>query len=175
MKKITILIVYVDDIIITRDEHKGKEDLKKLLAREFEIKDLGNLRYFLEIKVARSKAGISISHREHVLDLLKETDMFGHKPTKTSMDHLNKQGKERNTLVDKERYRWLVGKLIYLSHTRPDIGFAMSMMSRFMNNPTQQHLNATYKTLQYLKSRPGEGLYFKISQTREVEAFTDVD
>lgn len=80
-RKITILIVYVDDIVLTGDNHEELKRLKKALAIEFEIKDLGPLRYFLGLEVARNRNGISISQIKYVLDLLRETDMLGSKPT----------------------------------------------------------------------------------------------
>ena len=81
--KITILIVYVDDIILTgNDEHKMRR-MKESLAQNFEIKDLGNLRYFLGIEVARFKKGIFLTQRKYTLDLLKETGMLGSKPIDT--------------------------------------------------------------------------------------------
>ena len=79
--KITIFIVYVDDIIVTGDNEVEIARLKGILSREFEIKDLGALRYFLGMEVARSSKGISISQRKYTLDLLKETGMLGCKPS----------------------------------------------------------------------------------------------
>ena len=69
---VTSLIVYVDDIIVTGNDEKKNNTLKRCLAKEFEIKDLGKLKYFLGIEVARSKQGIFISQHKYVIDLLKE-------------------------------------------------------------------------------------------------------
>lgn len=90
--KTTILIVYVDDIILTRDDKEKKERLKKDLASEFEMKDLGNLRYFLGMEFAWNRLGITISQRKYGLDLLKETSMLGCKPVDTLMDPNMKLG-----------------------------------------------------------------------------------
>ena len=96
--------------------------MKELLATEFEIKDLGPLKYFLGMEVAQSNKGIVISQRKYILDLLNETGMFGCKPVDTPMDPNKKAKKgEDSSPVDKGRYQRLVGKLIYLSHTKPDI------------------------------------------------------
>jgi len=122
--------------------------LKKLLSREFKIKDLGHLKYFLGMEVARSSKGISVSQRKYVLDLLKETGMAGCKPVDTPMDPNTKLGvRTDGTVVDKGRYQRLVGKLIYLAHTRPDIGFLVSVVSQFMNNPSEEHMEAVYQIL----------------------------
>ncbi|KAK2452382.1 putative mitochondrial protein [Trifolium repens] len=174
--KKAILIVYVDDIVLTGDHEEEIKRLKSLLAKEFEIKDLGNLKYFLGMEVARSKKGISVSQRKYVLDLLKETGMLGCKPSETPMDATVKLGNfEKGTPVDKGRYQRLVGKLIYLSHTRPDISFAVSTVSQFMNCPTEEHMEALYRILRYLKMTPGQGLFFQKSTSREIEIFTDAD
>ncbi|KAL6311476.1 hypothetical protein AAG906_012064 [Vitis piasezkii] len=174
--EMTLFIVYVDDIIITGDDEEGIGNLKKLLAREFEIKDLGQLRYFLGMKVGRTKEGIVVTQRKYVLDLLQETGMLGCKPVDTPMDPIGKIDKDNDSHpTDKDRYQRLVGKLIYLTHTRPDIGFAVSMVSRYMNNPTERHMKVVYRILQYLKKSPGRGLYFKKTSSREVEVFTDAD
>ncbi|RVW95281.1 Retrovirus-related Pol polyprotein from transposon RE1 [Vitis vinifera] len=174
--EMTLFIVYVDDIIITGDDEEGIENLKKLLTREFEIKDLGQLRYFLGMEVGRTKEGIVITQRKYVLDLLQETRMLGCKPVDTPMDPIGKIDKDNDSHpTDRDRYQRLVGKLIYLTHTRPDIGFAVSMVSRYMNNPTERHMKAVYRILQYLKKSPGRGLYFKKTSSREVEVFTDAD
>lgn len=77
--------------------------------------------------------------------------------------------------MDKGRYQRLVGKLIYLSHTRSDIGFSISTVSQFKNNPTKEHLNAVYRILRYLKMTPGKGLFFKKGTTRNLELYSDAD
>ena len=77
----TILIMYVNDIILTRDNTGEVERLKKVLATKFEVKDLGQMWYFLGMEVAKSRKGISISKRKYVLDLLTETSMLGCKPS----------------------------------------------------------------------------------------------
>lgn len=123
----TALIVYVDDIILTGSHTAEMTRIKDVLSSEFEMKDLGNLKYFLGMEVARSSHGISISQRKYVLDLLTETGMLGCKPADTPMDPNMKIGMNpKQALVDKGRYQRLVGKLIYLSHTRPDIGYIVS-------------------------------------------------
>ncbi|KAK2993290.1 hypothetical protein RJ640_022129 [Escallonia rubra] len=88
--KLTILIVYVNDIILTGDDYEEMNRLKTILTKEFEIKDLGKLKYFLGMKVAHSNKGISISQRKYTLDLLKETGMLGCKPIDTHMDPICK-------------------------------------------------------------------------------------
>ncbi|XP_052299567.1 retrovirus-related Pol polyprotein from transposon RE1 isoform X1 [Citrus sinensis] len=173
---VVIVIVYVDDIILTGSNVIEMENLKKVLAREFEMKDLGPLRYFLGMEIARSSKGIFVSQRKYTLDLLKETGMLGCKPGDTPIDPYHKLGYAiEGKSVDRESYQRLVGKLIYLSHTRPDIAFAVSVISQFMHSPCKEHLEAVYKVLKYLKKTPGKGLLFKKNNNLQVEVYTDAD
>ena len=174
--KMALFIVYVDDIIITRDDVEDIQKLKRFLASEFEIKDLRHLRYFLRMEVARTRDGIAVSQRKYVLDLLKETGMMGCKPADTPIEPNTKLGTEEGSSpTNRDRYQRLVGRLIYLTHTRPDICYPVSLVSRFMNNPTESHMRAVNRILQYLKKTPGRGLYFKKNSSRQVEIFTDAD
>jgi hypothetical protein len=115
-RRITVLVVYVDDIIITGDDEQGIKYLKENLSKEFEVKDLGQLKYFLGIEVARSPPGIVLSQRKYVLDLLNETCMIGCRPASTPIDSNHKLCAECGDPVNKERYQRLVGRLIYLSY-----------------------------------------------------------
>eukprot|EP00261_Vitis_vinifera_P033077 XP_019074320.1 PREDICTED: uncharacterized protein LOC109122264 [Vitis vinifera] len=174
--KIAILIVYVDDIILPGDDLIEMDRLKRSLATKFEIKDLGSLKYFLGMEVARSKKGIVVSQMKYVLDLLKETGISGCKPSKTPMEPNFRLGdSDKKVPVDTTRYQRLVGKLIYLSHTQPDIAFAVSVVSQFMHSPYEKHLEVIYQILRYLKSTPGKGLFFMKNEQRGVEAYTNVD
>ncbi|RVW30632.1 Retrovirus-related Pol polyprotein from transposon RE1 [Vitis vinifera] len=149
--KMAILIVYVDDIILSGNDMEELQNLKKYLSEEFEVKDLGNLKYFLGMEVARSRKGIVVSQRKYILDLLKETGMLGCKPIDTPMDSQKKLGIEKeSTPVDRGRYQRLVGRLIYLSHTRPDIGFAVSA-GKVYSSERQRTV-----TLKYTQMRIGQ-------------------
>ncbi|RVW55393.1 Retrovirus-related Pol polyprotein from transposon RE1 [Vitis vinifera] len=140
--------------------------------KEFEIKDLGNLKYFLGMEIARSKKGIAVSQHKYVLDLLNETGMLGCKPTETPMDTTVKlEESDGSAPVDKGRYQRLVGKLIYLSHTRPDIGFSVSVVSQFMNNPTEKHMTAVIRILRYLKMTPGKDWAGLVTDRRSTSSY----
>ncbi|TYK05138.1 putative mitochondrial protein [Cucumis melo var. makuwa] len=146
------------------------------MGDEFEIKDLGNLKYFLGMEVARSKEGISVSQRKYTLDLLTETGMLGCRPADTPIEFNCKLGNSDDQVpVDKEQYQRLVGKLIYLSHTRPDISFAVSVVSQFMQAPYEKHMEAVNRILRYLKNTPGKGLMFRKTNRKTIEAYTDSD
>jgi Reverse transcriptase (RNA-dependent DNA polymerase) len=128
--KLIVLIIYVDDMIITGDDRDEIRRLKERLSKEFEMKSLGGLKYFLGIEVSRSKEGIVLSQRKYILDLLSEVGMLDCKPVDTPVVQNLKLGEYPDQVpTNKERYQRLVGKLIYLSHTRPDIAYAVSLVS----------------------------------------------
>ncbi|CAL8149434.1 unnamed protein product [Prunus armeniaca] len=83
---LTALIVYVDDIVVTGNDTEEQLKLPKYLSQEFEMKDLGDLKYFLKIEVAMSKTGIFMCQRKYVMDLLTETEMLGCKPADTYIE-----------------------------------------------------------------------------------------
>ena len=128
--KTTTLIVYVDDMVLTGNDLEEMKLLQEYLSKEFEIKDLGSLKYFLGIEVSRSKNGIFLSQRKYTLDLLKETGMSACQPIDTLIEEGLKLCVESNQIpVDKGRYQRLVGRLMYLAHTRPDLTYALSVVS----------------------------------------------
>ena len=113
--KIAVLVVYVDDFIITGDDEKEIRNLKENLSRQLEVKDLGQLMYFLGIEITRSQKGIVLSQRKYFLDLLSETGMLGCRPISTSIDPNHKLCAESGDLVKKESIRgWLVDSSIYV-------------------------------------------------------------
>ena len=174
--KITCLIIYVDDMILTGDDEEEIILLKKNLFTEFEMKDLGLLRYFLGIVVLRSKKGIFINHRKYVLDLLAETGMLDCKPAETPMmQNHGLQLIEGAKLTNQTRYQRFVGKLIYLSHTRPDITYAVGIVSQFMHKPQTDHWEAVLRIVRYLKGTPGYGILFEKHGHMEILGFTDAD
>ncbi|KAI5349903.1 hypothetical protein L3X38_002794 [Prunus dulcis] len=113
------------------------QNLQKYLASKFKMKSLGDLKYFLGIEVARSKHGIFLSQRKYILDLLAETRMLDCKPIDTPSEQNHKLGLYPDQVpTDKKRYQQLARKLIYLSHTCPDIAYAVSVVSQFMHSPS---------------------------------------
>ena len=136
---------------------REKHELKQRLATKFEIKELGKLKYFLGIEVAYSTQGIFISQQKYVIDLLAEIGKIGCKLVSTPMDPNHKLGEDKEeSMVDKRMYQRLVGRLIYLAHTRPDITYSVSVISQFMHDPREPHLQAAYRVLYHLKGNPGK-------------------
>uniref|UniRef100_A0A803M0S9 Reverse transcriptase Ty1/copia-type domain-containing protein n=1 Tax=Chenopodium quinoa TaxID=63459 RepID=A0A803M0S9_CHEQI len=174
--KITCLIIYVDDMIITGNDEGEITDLKGKLFKEFEMKDLGTLKYFLGIEVLRSQHGIFIHQRKYILDLLAETRMLDCRPAETPIvTNHGLQTLEGAKLAKKEQYQKIVGKLIYLAHTRPDIAYAVGVVRRFMHLPQVQHMTAVMRILRYLKGTSSTGIYFARNDHLDLIAYTDAD
>ena len=102
------------------------------------------MKYFLGMEIARSKKGIYLSQRKYILDLLKETRMFGCKPTKTLLE--TKKVEDKGKPADKDKYQRMVGKLIYLSHTHLDIAYAVSVVSQHIHSPNEKDRQAYSST-----------------------------
>ena len=172
----TALIIYVDNMIITGNDSAEIMRLQELLSREFEMKNLGGLKYFLGIEVARLKEGIYLSQRKYVLDLLTEVGMLDCKPADTPMvQNCKLREYPDQTPTNKEKYQRLVGRLIYLSHTRPDIAHAVSVVSQFMHAPSEDHMSVVWRIIRYLKLAPKKGLLFAKNGHLEIEGYTDAD
>ena len=126
----TALLVYVDDMIITGNDSACVAKLKSLLDQNLVIKDLGSLKYFLGLEIARSAKGISINQRKYALEVLREAGMLGCKPIKSPMEQQLKLSKANGELLkDAGQYRRLIGKLMYLTLSKPDIAYVIHRLS----------------------------------------------
>ncbi|XP_070048969.1 uncharacterized mitochondrial protein AtMg00810-like [Nicotiana tomentosiformis] len=159
-------------MLITGDSLKLIEDTKTGLQQVFKMKDLGELKYFLGIEFARSSQGILMHQRKYTLELISEIGLGAAKPAITPLDfnmnlttkeydeHTNK-GKEviseDEELADQNPYQKLIGKLLYLTMTRPDISFGVQTLSQFLQKPKKSHMEAELRIVRYLKQQPGQG------------------
>ncbi|WVY93382.1 hypothetical protein V8G54_032470 [Vigna mungo] len=170
------LIVYVDDIVLTGSDYLGISQMKQHICHHFQTKDLGKLRYFLGIEVAQSNDGIVICQRKYALDILEETGLMNCKSVETPMDpNIKLLPNQGEPFSDPERYRRLVGKLNYLTVTRPDISFAVSVVSQFLNSPCEDHWDAVVRILKYIKRSPGKGLLYGPNNDTKIVCYSDAD
>ncbi|XP_073302959.1 uncharacterized protein [Primulina huaijiensis] len=172
----TAILLYVDDMIMTGNSLESINNVKVFLASCFKLKDLGLLKYFLGVEIARSKMGISINQREYTLDILQEAGLLGAKQAKFPMEQsLKLTFTEGDILKNPTHYPRLVGKLIYLTITRTEISFAVNTLSQFMQQPRRPHLDAVHRLLRFLKNSPGQGLLFPSKNDLNLVGFCDAD
>ncbi|CAL0330280.1 unnamed protein product [Lupinus luteus] len=172
----TALLIYVDDLILAGNNLDEISSVKRHLDTQFKIKDLGVLKYFLGLEVAYSKTGISLCQRKYALDILSDTDFLFSKPVPTPMvkhPHLHQQ--DSAAFHDPEFYRQLVGRLLYLTNTRPDLSFVVQQLSQFMAAPTVNHHKAITRILRYIKGSPRQGLFYPTSSSLQIKGYSDSD
>lgn len=166
-----MLTTYFSQAILQENEH-----LKIFLLKRFRIKDLGDLKYFLGIEFSRSKKGIFMSQRKYALDILQDSGLLGARPDKFPMEQNLKLTLTDGALLDDPtKYRRLVGRLIYLTITRPDIVYYVRTLSEFMHQPRKPHWDTALRILKYIKGTPGQGLLFPGSNNLGLKAFCDSD
>ncbi|XP_074282629.1 uncharacterized protein LOC141607169 [Silene latifolia] len=174
--KTTVVLVYVDDMVIAGDDLTEMVALKAQLSSAFLMKDLGELKYLLGLEIDRSSAGIFISQRRYTLDLLSTFGMHKSKALRLPVNHVLKLEPGKGIpLPQPDIYIKLVGKLIYLTISRPDISFSVQMLSQFLQSPTSDHMQAARRVLKYLKSAPGQGVLFASSSAARLTAYCDSD
>lgn len=170
------LVVYVDDIIITGRSPSLITEVKSFIHGKFKIKDLGLLKYFLGLEVARTNEGIFLHQRKYALELLEEYGFLDCKPALTPIEQKHDLGSSSAPAVsDVLYYRRLIGKLLYLTVTRPDIAYTIHVLSQFVNQPTDDHLRAAHRVLRYLKAAPAQGIFFSYAASLELQVCCDAD
>ena len=172
----TTILVYVDDIILVGNDKEEIDRIKQALNKTFKIIDLGDLRLFLGLEVARSKKGIRINQRKYALELLKDACLLAYKPENTPMDNLVKLSSTGSVpFTNVHAYRRMIGRLMYLTNTWLDITFYVPQLSQFLDKPTIAHYNATIRILRYIKGAPSLGLFLSSSIYVHLKAFCDSD
>ncbi|GKV47717.1 hypothetical protein SLEP1_g54586 [Rubroshorea leprosula] len=173
---ILIICVYVDDIIYTGSSNILIEEFKKNMSAEFDMSDLGLLHYFLGLQIYQTDYGIFVSQEKYALDLLKKFNMQNCKMSATPMNTNEKLTVDDGTPRANEKYfRSMVGRLMYLTHTRPDIMFSVSLVSRFMHNPSVHHLGTAKRILCYIRATSNFGIWYKLVPNFKLLGFIDSD
>ncbi|KAK1435086.1 hypothetical protein QVD17_00846 [Tagetes erecta] len=170
------ILIYVDDVIVVGNSLLKIQEIKKQLDKEFSIKDLGPLKYFLGIEATKTSDGLVLSQRKYTLDILKDSGMLGCKPSAFPIEQNLKLDKgENEPKVDASRYRRLIGRLLYLQATRPDIAYAVNVLSQFVADPRNNHMEAANRVLRYLKGTPGQGILLSREGAPVLTAYCDSD
>ena len=130
----------MDDIIITGSNAKEIRDLEQHLTKNFDVKQLRPLKYFLGIEFARSSEGILMTQQKYILELLKETKHINYHTNETPIEANQKLAVlESDPKIELCSYQKVIGKLLYLAHTRPDICYTVNVLSQFMHSPRNSH------------------------------------
>jgi transposase InsO family protein len=174
------LLIHVDDGVIV-GQCDSVAHTKSSIAAIFDIKDLGQATYFLSIEISHSQEGITLSQGQYVRRVLEQFEMSDCKGKDTPMTPGTSLVKAGDLLPEDNEYCSLVGSLLYLSvNTRPDISFAVSSLSRYMNAPTMQHMIAAKHVLRYLRKFPDLGLFYRrrtegVSLQQILHVYADAD
>ncbi|KAL2229041.1 UNVERIFIED_CONTAM: Retrovirus-related Pol polyprotein from transposon RE1 [Sesamum indicum] len=170
------LLVYVDDVLIMAPSLASISQVKESLDALFTIKDLGCARYFLGLQIGRSNGGMSLTQSKYILDLVSECGLQDGKSAATPLPPGVKFSSGSEDLFeDPERYRRLVGRLLYLGFTRPDISHGVQQLSQFLQRPCRSHWQAALHLVRYLKGCSEVGLFFPSSNSLQLQAFCDAD
>lgn len=173
---ILIVSIYVDDLLFTSNDKEMVCDFKNSMKKEFDMTDLGKMRFFLGIEVLQQSDGIFICQRKYAAEVLSRFGMEKSNSVRNPIVPGQKVDKDEDgALIDATQYKQMVGSLMYLTATRPDLMFAVSLISRFMARPTQLHFAITKRILRYLKDTMDHGVFYKRGGTSDLVAFTDSD
>ena len=172
---IVIILLYVDDIVITASETSLLQAIIAHLSMEFAIKDLGILHYFLGIEVQYFPGGVSLSQSKYAHDILLRASMLEASSISTPLALKENSTRGDNEPVDATAYRSIVGALQYLTVTRIDITHAVNRVCQFMHSPTVAHLRQVKRILRYIKGTLNHGVRFLAQSPIPLTAICDAD
>jgi hypothetical protein len=173
-KSILIIVVYVDDLLVTGSKLGEIGEFKKQMQERFDMSDLGKLSYYLGIEVKQEDSSISISQVGYAKKILKDAGMHEANPTQCPLEpgmklSMDKEGKP----VDATLYRRRIGCLRYLLHTRPDLSYSVGLVSRYMQEPKESHMAAVKQILRYIQGSLNFGVRYNQEKTKELVGFSD--
>ncbi|GJW76646.1 putative ribonuclease H-like domain-containing protein [Tanacetum coccineum] len=173
---IMLVQVYVDDIIFGSTKRSWCDEFEALMKSRFQMSSMGELTFFLGLQVKQKEDGIFISQDKYVAEILKKFDFASVKTASTPIETQKPLTKDEEAAdVDVHLYRSMIGSLMYLTASRPDIMFAVCACSRFQVTPKTSHLNAVKRIFRYLKGKPKLGLWYPRVSSFDLEAYSDSD
>ncbi|WKA13292.1 hypothetical protein VitviT2T_030608 [Vitis vinifera] len=168
--------IYVDDIIFGATNVSLCEEFSKCMHSEFEMSMIGELNFFLGLQIKQLKEGIFINQAKYIRDLLKRFNMEEAKTMKTPMSSSIKlNNDEKGKSVNSTMYRGMIGSLLYLTTSRPDIMYSVCLCARFQSCPKESHLSAVKQILRYLKGTMDIGLWYPKGDNFELIGFSDAN
>lgn len=174
--EILIVSLYVDDLVYTGNNENMMNEFRDSVKKEFSMTGLGRMKYYLSIEVIQCDEGIYIGHRKYAMEILKQFDMINCKCVKVRIVPGCKLNRDvEGDIVDSTRYKQLVGSLMYITSTRPDMMYVVSLISRYMSEHTQMHWLASKRILRYLQGTVNFGIMYKTGGSTYLLVFTDSD
>jgi len=173
---IILVQVYVDDIIFGSTNQNLCEQFVAVMQGEFEMSMIGELHYFLELQIKQLNHGTFLSQTKYCKELLKKFDIENCKEISTPMaTNCYLDSDEKGTSVDQTKYRGLIGSLLYLTASRPDIMFNVYLCARFQSNPKESHFTAAKRILKYLQGTTNVGLRYPSEVSLNLVGYSDSD
>ncbi|GJS17662.1 putative ribonuclease H-like domain-containing protein, partial [Tanacetum coccineum] len=173
---IILVQVYVDDIIFGSTKKSWCNEFEALMKSRFQMSSMGELTFFLGLQVKQKPNGIFISQDKYVDEILKKFDFANVKSASTPIETQKPLVKDEEASdVDVHLYRSMIGSLMYVTASRPDIMFVVCACSRFQVTPKTSHLTAVKRIFRYLKGKPKLGLWYPRESTFDLESYSDSD
>jgi len=173
---VLIVSLYVDDLLVTGSNELLVEEFKQEMMNVFEMTDLGLMTYFLGMEVKQSKNEVFIYQNKYAKEILKKFQMEECKATSTPMNQKEKLCKDDGAdKIDEGYFRSIIGCLMYLTTTRPNILFVVSLLSRFMHRASELHLIAAKRILRYVRGTVSYGVKYDKCQSFKLHGFSDSD
>nr|GEV62455.1 retrovirus-related Pol polyprotein from transposon TNT 1-94 [Tanacetum cinerariifolium] len=175
-KELLLVQIYVDDIIFVASTPELCDLFAKTMCSKFKMSMMGKISFFLGLQISQSPRGIFINQSKYALESLQKYDFDSCDPVDTPMVEKSKmdEDKERKA-VDPSHYRSMIGTLLYLTASRPDLQFAICMCARYQDWPTEKHLHTVKRIFQYLRGTVNRGLWYPKDSSIALTAFADVD
>ncbi|GJX21288.1 retrovirus-related pol polyprotein from transposon TNT 1-94 [Tanacetum coccineum] len=171
-----IVQIYVDDIIFGSTCQEMCDDFAKIMHDEFEMSMMGELNFFLGLQIKQLDDGIFFNQSKYIKEMLKKFGLEDSKPIKTPMSTETKLTRdEEGESVDNTKYRGMIGSLLYLTASRPDIMFSVCLCARFQEDPKTSHLEAVKRIFRYIKGTTHLGLWYPKGSGIETIVYADSD
>ncbi|GJV97120.1 retrovirus-related pol polyprotein from transposon TNT 1-94 [Tanacetum coccineum] len=168
--------IYVDDIIFAASTPELCDLFAKIMCSKFKMSMMGKISFFLGLQISQSPRGIFINQSKYALESLKKYGYESCDPVDTPMVEKSKLDEDKEgKAVDPSHYRGMIGTLLYLTASRPDLQFAICMCARYQARPTEKHLNAVKRIFRYLKGTVHRGLWYPKDSSFALTAFADAD
>jgi hypothetical protein len=168
--------IYVDDIIFGGSSHTLVSRFQEMMESEFQMSMMGELTFFLGIQVNQTKQGTFVHQAKYTKYLMKKFNMADLKPVSTPMSSTVSLGlDEDGEAVEQREHMSMIGSLLYLTATKPDIQFTVGLCARFQASPCSSHRTIVQQIFRYLKHTPEFGIWYSASSSLDLVGFSDVN